>query len=136
MNAIIADSRPFNDFRKKGMRDFLQTAVSEDCTIWSSTDIIVDKYTGKKTITVFINQYAQTSKGSTMRIGVLSFEILKKTQLFVVNQLAINNYTEHFQVHSAALGCVKREDDSAIQLLNYVRNLSNEIDQNFYRDQR
>ncbi|CAF4079756.1 unnamed protein product, partial [Adineta steineri] len=48
----------------------------------------------------------------------------------------VNNVKEHFQVHSAALGCVKREDDSAIQLLNYVRNLSNEIDQNFYRDQR
>ncbi|CAF1281487.1 unnamed protein product [Adineta steineri] len=163
MNATIADSRPFNDFRKRGMRDFLQPAVSGykplygpqtlfiiggsnaqprfmdlqtkinqlinsdkddsdddeispyyqqllnsvkyidvcfntefklgDCTIWSCTDIIVDKCTDNKTTTVFINQYAQTSKGSTMRIGVLSFEILKKTQLFVVNQLAINNYT-------------------------------------------
>ncbi|CAF4294475.1 unnamed protein product [Adineta steineri] len=63
----------------------------EDCTIWSSTDIIVDKCTGKKTTTVFINQYAQTSKGLTMLIGVLSFEILNKTKSFVTNQLEKNN---------------------------------------------
>ncbi|CAF1174736.1 unnamed protein product [Adineta steineri] len=111
----------------------------EDCTIWRSTDIIVDKCTGNKTTTGFINQYAQTSKGLTMRI--VNEDLYINTLYLFLDKTSteyqvVNNVKEHFQVHSAALGCVKREDDSAIQLLSNVRNLSNEIDRNFYEDQR
>ncbi|CAF0947190.1 unnamed protein product [Didymodactylos carnosus] len=122
----------------------------EECFVWSSTDIIVDKCSSNENITVFINQYVQTSKGLTILIGVLLFEILNKTKLFVVNQLEINNHkdetspeyqlvnnvAEHFQSRSAALGGVKCENDLAIRLLNYSRGLSSQIDQKFYENQR
>ncbi|CAF1448857.1 unnamed protein product [Rotaria sordida] len=123
---------------------------SKDFKGWSSSDIVVDKDVKNEQIIVFVEQYAQTSKGLTMLIGVLSFGIQGKGKLFVINQLGITTYNDktsleyeflndaaqHFQSHSTALGGIKCEGDPAMQLLNYSRDLFRQIEQNFYKSQQ
>ncbi len=48
----------------------------------------------------------------------------------------VNSALELFQSHAEAFCAVKFEDDLALEMLNHDRCLSNQIDKDFFKDQK